>query len=457
MTRASLHKLVQPFSGLQAKACITLMVIVMVTAAAIGTTAFRKARAQMVDAVASQTLNTARLIAAASYERYTAHDSTGLIGLCQHLVVDNRLLYMAFVAPDGRIVAAAQKPHTLVGLLDDSGRHLKASIAEGIHLRDLPGQVTAMEAAVPIMPPMAGGGAMIGTLVLAMDLAPLQSQLSAMANRVIELTSAIAILVITVGFVVMRRLVGPINRLADASIDLAYKHEYQRIELTRNDELGRLTQAFNHMAERLLRTQRELMELNGELEKRVALRTVELETRNKQLNRIASKDPLTGLYNRRSFNELLAREIAEAQRYGHELACLMIDLDNFKQVNDIHGHQAGDTVLQQAAEVIAREMRQCDVAARFGGDEFVVLLPQCNAPQAFHLAKRIRDQCRQAFAQWNAATPKVSLSIGIADLHVSGAKTGDALVRAADKALYKVKTLGKDGISAAKAESIQAA
>lgn len=278
-----------------------------------------------------------------------------------------------------------------------------------------------------------------------------------MASRIVQLTSAITILVIAVGFVVMRRLVGPINKLANASINLAYKHEFHHIKLNRNDELGRLTQAFNHMAERLLRTQHDLMDLNGQLEKRVALRTVELETRNKQLRRIASKDPLTGLYNRRSFAELLNREMAEVQRYEREIACMMIDVDNFKQVNDVLGHQAGDRVLQQVAQVIRKEVRQCDITARFGGDEFVVLLPQCSATEACNLAKRIREQSRAAFSELTAG-PKVSLSIGIADLHDSGAKTGEALISAADKALYKVKGKGKDGICmASQQESIQAA
>jgi len=294
------------------------------------------------------------------------------------------------------------------------------------------------------------------TLLLATDLGPLQARLASMARRGIQLTSIVALCVIAGGYVVMNRLVRPINKLADASLDLAYKHEFQQLPAGRSDELGRLTQAFNHMAERLLRTQKELLELNGELERRVALRTVELETRNRQLRRIASKDPLTGLYNRRSFNELLGRQIAEARRYEQQIACMMIDVDNFKKVNDVCGHQAGDAVLKETARIICHEVRRADIVARYGGDEFVVLMPQCNATQAFHLARRIREVARAAFGDLIKTGPRITLSIGIADLHTSGATTGQMLVRAADQALYHVKTMGKDAISA-RIDPVQAA
>jgi diguanylate cyclase (GGDEF)-like protein len=449
------NKLLRPFLGLQAKAGAALAVIVAVTAVAIGGTAIRHARSQMLDAAANQALGSARLIAASSADNYAAHNTAELVGLCQHLISSDNLLYVAFLDPAGRIVAAAQKPHTLAGLLDDAGQHLKVHAPEGTRIRQLPNDSLGLEASVPIiLPPVDAPGT--ATLLMATDLQPLRTRLASMATRIIELTAAIAIVVIVGGFFVMRRLVKPINSLAGATLDLAYKHEFHKLPAHGSDEIGRLTQAFNHMAERLLRTQKDLLELNGELERRVALRTVELETRNKQLKRIASKDPLTGLYNRRSFNEQLNRKMSEALRYSHEIACMMIDLDNFKKVNDLCGHPTGDTVLKQVADIICREVRHSDITARYGGDEFVVLLPQVNATQAFHLAKRIREAARIAFADLARSIPGIALSIGIADLHTSGATTGDMLVRAADKALYHVKAMGKNAISA-RTEPVQAA
>lgn len=449
MIKQRLENLIQPFLGLKAKACIALTIIVAVTAAVIGGTAFRKARTQMLEAAAQQAITSARLIAFTSADKYASHDTASLIGFCQNLALEKNLLYIAFLDSDGRIIAAAQKPRTLATLLTEGGQHLRERPIQGVQIRQLPSQDYALEACVRIAGSQAGtDDEPFPTLLLATDLEPLRARLKAMAQRGIELASAVAMCVIAGGFLVMHRLVKPINDLATASMELAHKHEFRQLPVNGRDELGRLTQAFNHMAERLLRTQKDLLELNGELERRVALRTVELETRNKQLKRIASKDPLTGLYNRRSFNELLNRQVSEAFRYSQELACMMIDLDNFKKVNDICGHQAGDVVLKQTADVILREVRQCDIAARFGGDEFIVLMPQCNAPQAFHLAKRIREAARVAFAEIAKTVPGVSLSIGIADMHTSGAKHGDVLVQAADKALYRVKAMGKDSICA---------
>jgi diguanylate cyclase (GGDEF)-like protein len=458
MIKLRLHNLPKSFLGLQAKACMALTVIVVITAAAIGGTAFRKVRTQMLEAAAGQATATARLVATASAEKYAARDTAGLVGLCQHLTLDPNLLYVAFLDPDGRIVAVAQKPHTFANLLDARGQHLTVRPVEGVQVRRLTGETYALEACVPIPAAAAdpNPGRKAATLLLASDLGPLRARLASMARRGIELTSIVAVCVIAGGYVVMSRLVRPINKLADASLDLAYKHEFQQLPAGRSDELGRLTQAFNHMAERLLRTQKELLELNGELERRVALRTVELETRNKQLRRIASKDPLTGLYNRRSFNELLGRQIAEARRHDQQIACMMIDLDNFKKVNDVCGHQAGDVVLSQTARIICREVRRSDIVARYGGDEFIVLMPQCNATQAFHLAKRIRKAARAAFGDAVKTVSGLSLSIGIADLHTSGATSGEMLVRAADQALYHVKSMGKDAISA-RTEPVQAA
>ncbi len=454
MIRHALHRLVEPLLGLKAKACLVLTVIVVVTAATVGGTSLYRTRAHMLRAAATQMQNTAELIAVTTQDAHIGRDTPALASLCQDLISEESLLYAAFVDGSGRVVAAAQKPGTLSTLLDDSGQYMKAPLKPTVQVRRLPGDLYGLEAVVSIKEK---GGAREADcpamLMIAGDLQPLRAELAATVQRVIELTSAVAIGVIVVGFFVVHGLVRPVNDLADAAIDLAYKHEFRRLPARGGDEVGRLTQAFNHMAERLLRTQKELLDLNSELEKRVALRTVELEARNKQLDMIASKDPLTGLYNRRAFNEMLEKEMAEAIRYKQEIACMMIDLDNFKQVNDVKGHQAGDEVLKQVARIISQEVRQSDITARFGGDEFVVLLPQCNALQAFHLARRVREVAKEALAGLNADGPAVTLSIGIADLHTSRTKTGDALIRTADQALYRVKGMGKDGICAARCES----
>ena len=150
MMKRHLHNLLRPFLGLQPKAGITLAAIVAVTAVAIGGTAIRQARSQMLEAATSQALGSARLIAASSADKYAARNTPELVGLCQHLIADDNLLYVAFLDPAGRIIAAAQKPHTLASLLDDSGQHLKVRATEGAQIRHLPDDCLGLEASVPI-------------------------------------------------------------------------------------------------------------------------------------------------------------------------------------------------------------------------------------------------------------------------------------------------------------------
>src|SRR6185436_8490569 len=115
-----------------------------------------------------------------------------------------------------------------------------------------------------------------------------------------------------------------------------------------------------------------------------------LEASLRRVEQMAATDPLTGLYNRRHFGKVLEQLFAETQRYEKDLSCVMIDLDGYKQLNDTHGHQLGDQLLVMAGKVISANLRRMDVAARYGGDEFVLLLPQASTEEASHAAARIR-------------------------------------------------------------------
>ena len=164
---------------------------------------------------------------------------------------------------------------------------------------------------------------------------------------------------------------------------------------------------------------------------------------------LAATDPLTGLYNRRHFSRVLDQMFAEAGRYGKDLAAVMIDLDGYKQLNDTFGHQLGDELLVAAGKVIGANMRRMDIAARYGGDEFVLLLPHASAEEAAGVVQRIREEFAGASAKVLGRERGVTMSVGVASLHRQRCTNADQLVAAADAALYVAKELGRNRIEIA--------
>jgi len=160
-------------------------------------------------------------------------------------------------------------------------------------------------------------------------------------------------------------------------------------------------------------------------------------------------DDLTRLFNSRYLNLVLRREAKRASRSGRPLSVLFIDMDGFKTVNDKHGHLAGSKALVEAAAVIRGSARETDVVARFGGDEFSVILPDTGREGAVSVAERVRDRIRAfEFLAADGFTIRLTTSIGVATLpDVAG--SAEELLRAADTAMYRVKDAGKDGIHVA--------
>lgn len=262
-----------------------------------------------------------------------------------------------------------------------------------------------------------------------------------MANR-IDFMVGIGILAtvaaIPLGFFMIRHIVSPLDSLADAMLRFSRGKLEVRSSILRQDEIGRLAIAFNRMADQHQHTHERIVRLNEELEKRVALRT-------QQLRELASRDPLTGLFNRRYFNEMLERRFSEALRYQTDLSCIMIDLDGFKAVNDTFGHHTGDDLLQVTADTISEQLRSSDITARFGGDEFVALLPQTDCEKAHVLGQRIMDQFKQS-VRGRFPELTVSMSIGVASINEAQIEDAESLIRTADHAMYAAKGGGKDRI-----------
>ena len=173
---------------------------------------------------------------------------------------------------------------------------------------------------------------------------------------------------------------------------------------------------------------------------------------NEMLKYIGLTDALTGVYNRRYLDRRLVEEIARARRQAYRVSCLYIDIDHFKQVNDGHGHQAGDDVLREAAARIKAELRMSDALARFGGEEFVALLIDADLDSATMVAERIRAGIADApFVLADGAALAVSVSIGVATLDDfardhAAESVAQRLVARADEALYRAKAAGRNRV-----------
>ncbi|MGK2859876.1 MAG: two-component regulator propeller domain-containing protein [Thermoanaerobaculia bacterium] len=189
-----------------------------------------------------------------------------------------------------------------------------------------------------------------------------------------------------------------------------------------------------------------------ELEALVGVRTGQLQSANEELARLARTDALTGLHNRRAFNESLESEWRRAARGGSSLALLMLDVDQFKEFNDVRGHQEGDECLREVASVIQQIARRAgDVNARYGGEEFAVLLGDTELEAAIFIAESLRAAIAELGIPHSASSvsTKVTVSIGVAAGVPGQIESPDDLVRAADKALYAAKRGGRNRVEIA--------
>ncbi len=160
----------------------------------------------------------------------------------------------------------------------------------------------------------------------------------------------------------------------------------------------------------------------------------------------AITDPLTGLYNRRHFLQIFEQEISRSVRYKEPLSLLMFDLDHFKDINDTYGHIAGDYALQEIARLLKNNLRNCDLVGRYGGEEFIILLPGSDKEAAYRTADRIRAQLSSRVFHFEEDDFHITTSIGVAELNEVAPGALAPLIKAADNALYRAKSLGRNRV-----------
>jgi diguanylate cyclase (GGDEF)-like protein len=198
---------------------------------------------------------------------------------------------------------------------------------------------------------------------------------------------------------------------------------------------------------RLKLLQDALLEKNRELDRA----NKELDKKRQELLALSRTDALTGLFNRRYFEERLSREFARSSRYRTPLSCMMVDIDFFKRLNDQYGHAFGDRVLRKVAWVARESLRDVDLIARYGGEEFIALLPETGPQQALLVSERVRDgiaslQFEQSIPNGTSALVSCTVSVGVATYPDARLDSAEALLRAADQCLYAAKAAGKNAV-----------
>ncbi len=171
----------------------------------------------------------------------------------------------------------------------------------------------------------------------------------------------------------------------------------------------------------------------------------EIQRQNKELHYLATRDPLTGCLNRRSFNDLFEKSFNHARSQNEHLTCLMVDIDHFKKVNDNYGHGVGDEVIKLLANILLTSTRDKDIVSRYGGEEFCIILPGLDAEEAVSVAERIRLKIKDDSISNFGAGPRVTASLGVASIH-DNSKDPAALNEQADQALYVAKESGRNRV-----------
>lgn len=260
---------------------------------------------------------------------------------------------------------------------------------------------------------------------------------------IIWLIYTILIFIITLMFIYIfeQSSKNEIFRLIEAMKHLAHGGRTLKLDINcKKDEMAQIYEAYEITRRKLLK---------GDMYAQLYINKKELELKahqkqNTKLQEIAFTDSLTTLINRRKFEELSSAELQRALRYGRKLSFLMIDIDYFKSINDTYGHSIGDKVLKHFAQFCLKMIRNIDVAARVGGEEFIIMLPETDSDNAYVFAERLREGIFNSIVQIKHQEINYTISIGIAKLEEDVDTNVKTILHKADKALYKAKKDGRN-------------
>jgi diguanylate cyclase len=289
--------------------------------------------------------------------------------------------------------------------------------------------------------PTSAKAELLGYAVLELSRAALESQRSDMLWRVLAITAGALVLAAVLSTVIASSVTAPITHISEVVARIKGGELSARTRGAASGVLEPLAAGINDMAERIAFTQEDLRH-------KVVLATEELRQQKEAAERAARIDALTGVANRRAFDEIAEHEVQRALRYGMPVSLVMIDLDHFKTINDSYGHQTGDAVLVSFARTVTQAVREVDVVGRWGGEEFLVLLPGTAAAEAMRAAERMRAALAECHLHLQGRRIHFTASFGVAEFNPAELSLYSLLDRL-DGALYRAKAAGRNRVELA--------
>jgi len=388
----------------------------------------------------TQAMAMAELLAAGADEVAAGADKGRLEAWAQRATRSRIVLGLTVIGPDGEVAALAADWGELAPLLVQVAEQTHPSKgARRADLSDLSSEGRPAGAWLVTMPLDAGrsrAGGYVGVLFDAGAGLPPPWWLFPVAIAAI----AVAMVAVTVWWLV-RCVVNPIGTLARACLTGDFASVPPELS-RRRDVMGRLARAVQSTDRKLRECEARTEHLERTVDRRVAARTRQISVALRRAERHAWHDPLTGVVNRRFIDRRLP-EIFDAQRQaGQDLTLAMLDLDHFKRFNDTFGHQAGDELLRFVGTLLRHAVRETDIAARYGGDEFLLILPAASLEQGDQIAERVTALFAQQAKILPAPGHPMAVSVGLASLEAHKPTDLPELIRLADDALYEAKRTG---------------
>ena len=336
-------------------------------------------------------------------------------------VLSHPVQHQAFAAEHGGHFMLQDEFAQTAELVQDHKSSLVTEVAEGSHA------AAPAVAAFVAQKIKVGGGEERIILGLAVPRDIVLAQFNQLGAVVLQIVAALGVACLVLALVVARLVTQPINSISRAVQRFASEHHTELLETRRSDEIGTLARRFVQMQDQITAQMREL------------------ERSHQEMELLARHDPMTGLPNRRLFQERLDEALARAQRSARHFAILFIDVDKFKLINDRFGHEAGDQVLKVIAQRLLQHTRKVDTVARMGGDEFVVLLDSTECQQNIAaFANKLIDNIHQPIP-YDGNLLEVGCSMGISQYPDDGS-TANELLSKADAAMYQAKSAGGRGV-----------